>query len=73
VFTFEKKTVDGRTQFRMVATDGHRFSLVDRFTTDDTANIINTGVIIPRKGLAEVKKLSTSVTSPFKWLLKVLS
>lgn len=54
---FEKKTVDGKTQFRMVATDGHRLSLVDRFTNDETANIINTGVIIPRKGLAEVKKI----------------
>ncbi len=54
---FEKKTVDGRTQFRMVATDGHRLSLVDRFTNDETANIITAGVIIPRKGLAEVKKI----------------
>ncbi len=54
---FEKKTVEGRTQFRMVATDGHRLSLVDRFTNDETANIINSGVIIPRKGLAEVKKI----------------
>ena len=54
---FEKKTVDGKTQFRMVATDGHRLSLVDRFTNDSTANIITSGVIIPRKGLAEVKKI----------------
>lgn len=54
---FEKKTENGRTQFRMVATDGHRLSLVDRFTDEDTANIIHSGVIIPRKGLSEVKKI----------------
>ena len=54
---FEKNTVEGRTQFRMVATDGHRLSLVDRFTDGITANIINAGVIIPRKGLAEIKKI----------------
>jgi len=54
---FEKNTVEGKTQFRMVATDGHRLSVVDRFTDAETANIINTGVIIPRKGLSEVKKL----------------
>lgn len=54
---FEKKTENGKTQFRMVATDGHRLSLVDRFTDENTANIITSGVIIPRKGLAEVKKI----------------
>ena len=57
---FEKNSVDGKTQFRMVATDGHRLSLVDRFTSGETANIINAGVIIPRKGLAEVKKIIDS-------------
>lgn len=63
---FEKKTVDGRTQFRMVATDGHRLSLVDRFTNDETANIITSGVIIPRKGLAEVKKIIDQQTGPIQ-------
>ena len=54
---FEKQSVNGKTQFRMVATDGHRLSVVDRFTSGESADIIASGVIIPRKGLAEVKKI----------------
>ena len=57
---FEKNTDGGKTKFRMVATDGHRLSLVERFTADESANIINSGVIIPKKGLAEVKKIIDS-------------
>jgi DNA polymerase III subunit beta len=63
---FEKKTTSGKTQFRMVATDGHRLSLVDRYTNEESANIINSGVIIPRKGLAEVKKIIDFSDKPIK-------
>ena len=39
---------------RMVATDGHRLSMIDREATDFS---MEGGVIIPRKGLAELRKL----------------
>jgi len=41
-------------QVRMVATDGHRLSLIDREAANFT---MDGGAIIPRKGLAELKKL----------------
>ena len=43
-------------KLRMVATDGHRLALVDREVQGDIGGLEN-GVIIPRKGLAELKRL----------------
>lgn len=48
--------------FRMVATDGHRLSLVNKPSGDVSANATQ-GVIIPRKGLHEIKKILESVDS----------
>ena len=50
----------GGTGFRMVATDGHRMSIVNR-TQSDAKTTSATGVIIPRKGLGEIKKLLDGV------------
>ncbi|MCP4039546.1 MAG: DNA polymerase III subunit beta [bacterium] len=50
------EVVDGSDQIRMVATDGHRLATIDRTLSDDTLGLEN-GVIIPRKGLGELKKL----------------
>lgn len=47
----------GKKSFRMVATDGHRLSLVERVTTDNASELSDVGVIIPRKGLNEIRKL----------------
>src|SRR5262249_39097047 len=47
--------------FRMVATDGHRLSLIDRKIPDFPNKTSAAGVIIPRKGLHEVRKLLESV------------
>ena len=44
-------------KLRMVATDGHRLAYVDRALGDGLASLADAGVIIPRKGLAELKKL----------------
>jgi len=41
---------------RMVATDGHRLAIVDRLLGDSLAGL-ESGVIIPRKGLVELKRL----------------
>ncbi len=47
--------VKGEDALRMVATDGHRLSVIERPT--QTSPIMSDGVIIPRKGLMELKKL----------------
>ena len=44
-------------KLRMVATDGHRLSYVDRAMGEGFGSLDDSGVIIPRKGLAELKKL----------------
>ena len=51
----ERITETGK--LRMVATDGHRLAYVDRALGDGLASLDAAGVIIPRKGLAELKKL----------------
>lgn len=43
-------------KLRMVATDGHRLAYVDRAVATDVSGLAS-GVIIPRKGLAELKRL----------------
>jgi len=43
-------------KLRMVATDGHRLALVDR-EVPGSLDALTSGVIIPRKGLAELKRL----------------
>ncbi|MBW2230390.1 MAG: DNA polymerase III subunit beta [Deltaproteobacteria bacterium] len=43
-------------KLRMVATDGHRLAMVDREVGMDLEGLAS-GVIIPRKGLAELKRL----------------
>jgi len=43
-------------KLRMVATDGHRLASVDRGFGDDLSALAS-GVIIPRKGLGELKRL----------------
>lgn len=46
--------------YRMVATDGHRLSMIDRKIAG-AAPKSTQGVIVPRKGLHEIKKLLESV------------
>ena len=47
--------VSGSPGLRMVATDGHRLSVVERPTEETPA--MKEGVIIPRKGLSELRKI----------------
>ena len=44
----------GKEILRMVATDGHRLSLVDRENQKFAA--LKKGMIIPKKGVLEIKK-----------------
>jgi len=47
---------------RMVATDGHRLSMVDRKTSGTDKLELTSGVIVPKKGLNEIKKLLDSTS-----------
>ena len=50
------EVLDEGGTIRMVATDGHRLASIDRNLGVDTSGLAS-GVIIPRKGLAELKRL----------------
>lgn len=60
VFLEVRNDKDGPT-YRMVATDGHRLSMIDRKIPDAPSRSGNQGVIIPRKGLHEIRKLLDTV------------
>jgi len=55
----EKISQGGKTSLRMVATDGHRLSMIDK----DIARVedlgLDGGVMIPKKGMNEIAKLAT--------------
>jgi DNA polymerase-3 subunit beta len=56
VFFQEGTDEKGKTVFRMVATDGHRLSLVER-NVDKAMGLFSEGAIVPKKGVAEMKSL----------------
>lgn len=53
-----KRQVDEGPRLRFVSTDGHRLSLVDREVGGLDQFTLDEGVIIPRKGVAEMRKLA---------------
>lgn len=63
---FERQGGASKETYRMVATDGHRLSLVDRHTDFKGTGMPTHGVIIPRKGLFEIKKLLDVVGGEFE-------
>ena len=54
---FFEKPKPGENTIRMVATDGHRLSLIDKQIEFSEELSFTRGVIIPRKGLVELKRL----------------
>ncbi len=52
---FVQSKQKGRQLLRMVATDGHRLSLIDR--EGEVIRGLEKGVILPRKGVLEIKKV----------------
>ncbi|MCX8117809.1 MAG: DNA polymerase III subunit beta [Desulfobacterota bacterium] len=52
---FVQRKAGGKETLRMVATDGHRLSLIDREAP--TIPGIGKGVILPKKGILEIKKI----------------
>lgn len=63
---FQNQTSGEKSQFRMVATDGHRLSLVDREIKMKNESQFGQGIIVPRKGLNEIRKLLESIDSSFE-------
>jgi DNA polymerase-3 subunit beta len=61
---------DGRDVYRMVATDGHRLSMVDRKTEGKMKGMPSQGVIIPRKGLYEIRKVLDTVNGQFEMAIE---
>ena len=57
---FESEGADA-SMLRMVATDGHRLSLVDRNFLEGPSQLFKDGIIVPRKGLNEIRKTIDSL------------
>jgi len=49
------QTIEGR--LRVVSTDGHRLALIDSIDIDESIEELVNGVIIPKKGIFELKKI----------------
>lgn len=58
VFT-EKVAHEGKDFLRMVSTDGHRLSMIDKEIQDIQRVKISGGVMIPKKGMMELNKLAS--------------
>lgn len=58
VFT-EKIAQKGKTLLRMVSTDGHRLSMIDKEIKDVEILQMDKGVMIPKKGMLELNKLAS--------------
>jgi len=57
IFT-EKFIKDDSKALRMVATDGHRLSMIDKVVSDIESLDLDKGVMIPKKGMVEVGKMT---------------
>lgn len=53
----EKTKESGQHTLRMVATDGHRLSMMDQKVDDAKDSYLEKGVILPKKGLLELRRL----------------
>lgn len=58
VFT-ERVSYDGENFLRMVATDGHRLSMIDKPVSNIEDLDLGQGVMIPKKGMSELNKLAS--------------
>ncbi len=56
----ERQEDDGKSLLRMVATDGHRLAIADGEVPDIKGLLGEKRVLVPRKGLLEIRKLAES-------------
>ncbi|MBI4642760.1 MAG: DNA polymerase III subunit beta [Deltaproteobacteria bacterium] len=54
---WERVEVEGAFQLRMVSTDGHRLTLIERPLPESEQFAIEEGILIPRKGVGEISRL----------------
>jgi DNA polymerase-3 subunit beta len=54
---WERVEVEGAFQLRMVSTDGHRLTLIERPLPESEQFAIEDGILIPRKGVGEISRL----------------
>lgn len=55
----EKEKIDQKNYLRMVSSDGHRLSIMEKELDDESNDIvIEKNTLIPRKGVSEIKKIS---------------
>ena len=52
------QAADDKKSLRLVATDGHRLSMISKPIQSPESEQLNKGIILPRKGLLELKKLA---------------
>jgi DNA polymerase-3 subunit beta len=55
----EKVALKGKTYLRMVSTDGHRLSMIDKEIKNIEGIEIESGIMVPKKGMAELLKLTS--------------
>lgn len=54
----EKVSLEGKALLRMVSTDGHRLSMIEKEVGSVDTLQMETGVMIPKKGMMELSKLA---------------
>ena len=55
---FEKEEKEEKNYLRMVSSDGHRLSIMEKELDEESSNIvIDKNTLIPRKGVSEIKKV----------------
>lgn len=64
---FEQREEKTQTVTRMVSTDGHRLSIIDRKIKGKKNKNMDQGIIIPRSGLQEIKKILENVEDDFEF------
>ncbi len=55
----EKIAQEGKTFLRMVSTDGHRLSLIDKEIKDIEEIVVDGGIMVPKKGMSELSKMAS--------------
>jgi len=53
---------DGKNSLKMVATDGHRLAITEKELDTEVSPELTKGVIFPKKGIYEIKKLGEEAT-----------
>ncbi len=59
---FKTSEQDGAVSLKLVATDGHRLSLSESDFSGDSGRDLSSGVIFPKKGIYEIKKITEDGT-----------